>query len=155
MPVSTLLQHAYHGTDSPALLPGSMRNRFPCVCHSGMCGKLIWNHSSGDEVIFTQLLPPRPFSVFPSPTKSSLSLVDSSPNCRHELIVSSDGWHSACKPIAIRSLSFHCRRCRYIVVVPLLSSLSLTSSTVAALPPLLRCCANTNTTAMLTLLPSR
>ena len=31
MPVSTLLQHAYHGTDSAALLPGRMRNRLWCA----------------------------------------------------------------------------------------------------------------------------
>ena len=31
MPVSTLLQHAYHGADSAALLPGRMWNRLWCL----------------------------------------------------------------------------------------------------------------------------
>ncbi len=67
MPVSTLLQHAYHGADSAALLPGRMRNRLWCLFCSGVGGKLVWNWSSGDEMISTQLLPPWPFSVLPSP----------------------------------------------------------------------------------------
>ncbi len=35
------LNHAHHGTDSAALLPGRMRNRFLCVCRSGVGGRLI------------------------------------------------------------------------------------------------------------------
>ncbi len=78
--------------------------------------------------------PPNCFHLYPflsfRPPKSSLSLVNSSPNCQHKLIVALDGWHSACKPIAIRSLSFHCNRHHCIVVVP---SSSLSSSMTALL----------------------
>jgi hypothetical protein len=37
------LNHAHHGADSAALLPGCMQNRTSCVCHSGVGGRLIWN----------------------------------------------------------------------------------------------------------------
>ena len=84
-------------------------------------------------MISTQSPPHRPFSVFPPP-KLSLSLVDSSPNCRHKLIVASDGWrgarkHSACRwpPIAI-ALSSSIRPRRHLIVVIPSSSLSLTTS---------------------------
>ncbi len=57
------------------------------------------------------------------PPKPSLSLVDSSPNCQHKLIVASDGWHSARKPTVIRLLSFllsslasHCP-CPIVVII--------------------------------------
>ena len=69
----------------------------------------------------------------------SLSLVDSSPNCRHKLIVASDGWrgtrkHSAGRwpPIAIASSSSIRPRRHLIVVVPS----SLSSSTTSMLTPL-------------------
>jgi hypothetical protein len=32
---------AYHGADSAAVLLGRMRNRFSCVCRSGVGGRLI------------------------------------------------------------------------------------------------------------------
>ncbi len=35
------LNHAHHGADSAALLPGRMRNRAPCVCPSGVGERLI------------------------------------------------------------------------------------------------------------------
>jgi hypothetical protein len=61
-----------------------------------------------------------PFLSF-HPPKSSLSLVDSSPNCRHKLIdASSDGWHSVREPIAITSSSsFHPRRSILVVAITL------------------------------------
>ncbi len=37
------LNHAHHGDDSAALLPGCMQNRTLCVCHSGVGRRLIWN----------------------------------------------------------------------------------------------------------------
>jgi len=68
------------------------------------------------------------------PPKLSLSLVNSSPNCRHKLIVASDGWRgarerSACRwpPIAIASSSSIHPRHHLIIVVPSLSSSSTTS----------------------------
>ncbi len=45
------LNHAHHGADSAALLPGRMRNRTPHVCRSGVGGRLIWNWLSGDQLI--------------------------------------------------------------------------------------------------------
>ena len=56
------LNHAHHGTNSAALLPGCMWNRFLCVCHSGVGGRLIWNQLSGDQSIFTQSILPQIFS---------------------------------------------------------------------------------------------
>ncbi len=53
------LNHAHHGANSAALLPGCMRNRMPCVCHSGVGGRLIWNQLSGGQLISTQSIPPR------------------------------------------------------------------------------------------------
>ncbi len=59
-------KHAYHGANSAALLPGSMRNKFQCFFCSGVDRKLIWNWLSGDEVIPTKLPPPWPFCcLFP------------------------------------------------------------------------------------------
>jgi hypothetical protein len=85
-------------------------------------------------VISTQSRPPRPFSVAPPPPKLSLSLVDSSPNCRHKLIVASDGWRGArlrsagCwPPIAIASSSSIRPRRHLIVAVPSPPSSSMTS----------------------------
>jgi hypothetical protein len=84
-------------------------------------------------VISTQSPPHRPFSVVPYP-KLSLSLVNSSANCRHKLIVASDGWRgarerSACcmPPIAIASSSSIRPRHHLIVVVPSSSSSSTMS----------------------------
>ncbi len=44
-----------------------MQNRFPCICHSGVGGRLIWNQLSGDQLISTQSIPPWLFSEAPSP----------------------------------------------------------------------------------------
>jgi hypothetical protein len=70
-----------------------------------------------------------------SPPPLSLSLVDSSLNCRHKLIVASDGWHGTCErsacrwpPIAITSLSSNRNR-RHLIIVIRSSSLSSTTST--------------------------
>ncbi len=99
-----------------------------CGIGYGASSALGWAESwFGIDRVEMKWFPPNrfhldPFLSFRSP-KSSLSLVDSSPNCQHKLIVASDGWHSACEPIAIRSSSFHCHSCHRIVVVPL-SSLS-------------------------------
>jgi hypothetical protein len=35
------LNHAHHGANSAALLPGCTRNRAPCVCQSGVGGRSI------------------------------------------------------------------------------------------------------------------
>ncbi len=53
------LNHAHHGANSAALLPGCMWNRFLCVCHSGVGRRLIWNWLSGDQLISTQSIPPQ------------------------------------------------------------------------------------------------
>ncbi len=66
-------KRAYHGAVSPALLPGCMRNRFPCVCHSGAGRWLIWNQLSGDQLISTQSILPRLFSEVLSPQTAPLS----------------------------------------------------------------------------------
>ena len=86
-------------------------------------------------MISTQSPPPRPFSVTPPP-KLSLSLVNSSPNCQHKLIVASDGWRGArdlsvCRwpPIAIASLSSN-RNCRHLIIVVQSSSSSSMTSTL-------------------------
>ncbi len=60
-------KHAYHCADSAALLPGCMRNRFPCVCRTEVGGRLIWNQLSGDQLISTQSIPPQLFSEVLSP----------------------------------------------------------------------------------------
>jgi hypothetical protein len=95
-------------------------------------------------VISTQSPPPRPFSVVP-PSKIVLSLVDSSPNCRHKLIVVSDGWRgaherSACRwpPIAIASLLSIRPRRHLIIVIP--SSLSSSTTSMLTFPLPHRCC---------------
>jgi hypothetical protein len=36
-------KRAYHGADRAAVLLGRMRNRFSCICRSGVGGGLIWN----------------------------------------------------------------------------------------------------------------
>ncbi len=51
------LNHAHHGANSTALLPGCMWNRMLCVCCSGVGGRLIWNWLSWDQLI-TQSIPP-------------------------------------------------------------------------------------------------
>ncbi len=110
-----VIKHAHHGADSAALLPGHMWNRIPCVFATRGCAESWF----GIDQVEMKWSPPNCFHLDPflsfRPPKSSLSLVGSSPNCRHKLIVASDGRHSACKPIAITLLSFH-RRCSIFVV---------------------------------------
>jgi hypothetical protein len=67
------LSYAHHGADSTALLPGCMQNRFPCVCHSGVGRRLIWNWLSGDELISTQSISPWLLSEVLSPQIAPLS----------------------------------------------------------------------------------
>ena len=117
---------AYHGAGSAAELPGRMRNRFPCVCRSGVGGRLIWNRLSGDQLISTQSIQPWLGLRF-YPPKSPPSLISSSPNIQHWLISAFNGWRSPCKhsaccwpPIAITLLSSH--RCHQIAVILLPSS---------------------------------
>jgi hypothetical protein len=118
------LKHDHHGADSAALLPGRMRNRAPCVCRSGMGGRSIQNQLSGDQLISTQSIPPLLGLRF-YPPKSPPSLVSSSPNFPHRLIVAFNGWYSNCKrsacrwpPIAITSSSSHRRRPIAVVLSP-------------------------------------
>jgi hypothetical protein len=44
-----------------------MQNRFPCICRSGVGGRLIWNQLSGDQLISTQSIPPQLFPKVLSP----------------------------------------------------------------------------------------
>ncbi len=118
------LNHAHNGANSAALLPGCMWNMAPCVCRSGVGRRSIWNQLSGDQLISTQSIPPR-LSLRFYPPKLPLSLVSSSPNCPHWLIVAFNGWCSTCKhsaccwpPIAITSSSSHCCPPIAIVLLP-------------------------------------
>ena len=69
MPVSTLLQHAYHGTNSAALLPGCMRNRLWCLfCSESRFGInfLVVFFSIGIvSIIIVSLDVPPPLSSLP------------------------------------------------------------------------------------------
>ena len=89
---------------------------------------------------------PKTFSVAFPPKKMFLFLVDSSPNCRHKLIVPSDGWRSARErsachwpPIVIASFLSFCSHCHLIVVIPS-SLLSLTTSMLTLLSLSFCCC---------------
>ncbi len=74
-------KRAYHGADSAAILLGRMRNRFSCVCRSGVGGRLIWNRLSGDQSPLNQF---HRYSFLSfCPPKSPISLVSSSQNCPH------------------------------------------------------------------------
>ncbi len=103
-------KHDHHGTDSTASLPGHMHNtKFRSFFCTGVARRHVWNWLREDKVISTQLPPPQPFSVVPPP-KLSLSHVYSSPNCRHMLIVTSDGCCRTTVVIAISLLPSHwCR----------------------------------------------
>ncbi len=94
-----------------------MQNRFPCVCRSGVDGRLIWNRLRGDQLISTQSIPPRLFPEVLSPQIAPLfclllpklsTLVDF---CL--------GWVAQHLQAFCMSLAAHCH---HIVVVPSLSS---------------------------------
>ncbi len=110
-------KHGYHGTNSAAILPGCMQNRFLCVCHSGVGRMLIWNWLRGDQLISTESIPPRLFSEVLSPQIAPIS-------CLHlpklsTLVDCCLGWVAQHLQVFCMLLATHCH---HIVVVPLSSS---------------------------------
>jgi hypothetical protein len=94
-----------------------MRNRFPCICRSGVGKRLKWNQLSGDQLISTQSISPQLFLEVLSPQLTALfclllpklsTLVDF---CL--------GWVVQYLQAFCMSLAAHCH---HIVVVPSLSS---------------------------------
>ncbi len=111
------LNNAHHGADSTAILPGHMRNRFPCVCHSEVDERLIWNQLSRNQLISTQSILPRLFSVVLSPQIALLS---------HLLLPKLSILVDCCLGWVAQHLQAFCMllatHCHHIVVVPLLLS---------------------------------
>jgi hypothetical protein len=103
-----------------------MRNRFSCVCCSVVGGRLIRNRLSEDRSPLNQFH----LNSFLSfcPPKLPLSLISSSQNWLHKLIVALDGWRSTCNrsargwpPIVITLLLSHHRCPTAVVQLPSLN----------------------------------
>ncbi len=94
-----------------------MRNRFPCVCCSGVGGRLIWNQLSGDQLISTQSIPPQLISGVLFPQIAPLS---------HLLLPKLSTLVDCCLGLEAQHLQAFCMllatHCHHIVVVPLLLS---------------------------------
>ncbi len=124
------LNHADHGANIAALLPGRIQNRFSCICHSRVCGKLIWNQLSGDQLISTQSIPPRPVSEVLSPQIAPLSCL-----LLPKLSTLVDwclGWVAQHLQAFFMLLAAHCH---HIVVIPLSSSNCCCPIAVLETPP--------------------
>jgi hypothetical protein len=94
-----------------------MQNMFQCVCCSGMGKKMIWNWLNGDEVIYTQSIPPQLFSEALSPQIAPVSCL-LLPTLS-TLVYCCLGWVSQHLQAFCMLLAAHCH---HIVVIPLLSS---------------------------------
>ncbi len=121
---------AYHGTDSAVLLPGHMRNRFPCVCCSGVSGRLIWNQLIGDQLISTQSIPSQLFSEVLSLQITPLSCL---------LLPKLSTLVDCCLGWVVQHLQAFCMllaaHCHHIVVIPLLSSNCRCPIAILEFPP--------------------